>query len=409
MLSEMKIGALRRAALEADPAKRLRPGTYLDGDGLYLQATVNKAGGFTFSWLYRFQLSGRRREMGLGSLVDVGPKKAREEAAKARVLVLSGIDPINQRNARREAERPAVPATKPTFKQVALEFIATHQHGWRNAKHAQQWENTLTTYAFPVIGNKPVDLVDDDDVLAILKPMWTTKTETATRVRSRIEQVLDAARAEKLRTGENPARWRGHLALLLPKPRKVTPVVHHPALPFAAMPLLMARLRERMGISALCLEWVILTACRSGEALGARWDEVDLDRGVWTIPASRMKANREHRVPLSFDAMVLLTRADDVRQNEYIFPGVRDGRPMSNMALNMLLRELHPGITVHGFRSSFRDWAAERTTYPNEMAEMALAHTIGNAAEAAYRRGDMVERRRAMMDEWAEWCEGKTR
>jgi integrase len=241
-------------------------------------------------------------------------------------------------------------------------------------------------------------------VLEILKPIWLSRTETATRVRSRIEAVLDAARATKLRKGDNPARWKGHLALLLPKPRKVTPVKHHPALHFNDVSVFMRDLQTHTGMSALCLQLLILTAVRSGEGLKATWSEFDRPSGTWTIPAVRTKTGKEHRVPLSAAAVSLIEKAAALRQNEFVFPGVQSGKPMSDMALTMLVRGMQPGITVHGFRSTFRDWAAEKTSYANELAEMALGHAIGYAVEAAYRRGDMFERRRQMMEDWARWC-----
>lgn len=391
MLSELKI-------------KHASAGMHLDGDGLYLQVT--KAG--AKSWLFRFQMNRRRREMGLGSLSAVPAKDARRIAAQMRALVAVGVDPIEERRrlAAEEAERKAqVAANAVTFRKVAQEYIEANRPGWRNAKHAQQWQNTLTTYAYPVIGDVPVALVTDAMVLEVLTPIWTTKTETAKRLLGRIENIMDAAKARKLRSGENPARWRGHLDKLLPNPSKVATVKHHPALPYEQMRQFMPELRAVDGASALALEFLILTAARSGEVLKATWHEIDEQAGTWTIPGARMKAGKAHRVPLSDAAVAVLERAKATRQNEYIFPSVRKGGPMSDMSLTMLLRRLHPGITAHGFRSSFRDWAAEQTLYPGEMAEMALAHVVGNKVEAAYRRGDMFERRRQMMQDWANWCE----
>lgn len=392
--------------LEIDNA---RVGMHADGQGLYLQVTAAAAAGearLRKSWIYRYQLAGRRREMGLGSLGDVPAKTARDLAHDARRLVGSGLDPLEQRRReqRAAATEAAIAAGRPTFRQAAQQHIDSHEASWRNAKHAQQWRNTLATYAYPVIGNTPVDEVDDAMVLAILEPIWSTRTETATRVRSRIEIVLDAAAARKLRSPLNPARWKGHLERLLPKPRKVTPVKHHPALPIAEAPTFVSRLREHTGISALCLELVVLTAVRSGEALRAEWVEFDRAARVWTVPASRTKTGREHRVPLSGAAVALLDRAAQLREGDFVFPGVQSGRPMSDMALTMLLRGMRPGITVHGFRSTFRDWVAEKTSYANELAEMALGHAVGDAVEAAYRRGDMFERRRQLMADWASWC-----
>lgn len=400
MLTELKI-------------KNAKEGYFLDGDGLYLQ--VSKSG--AKSWIYRYQLNGRRREMGLGSLADVSAKDARRRAAEARSMVLDKIDPVEHR--KQQAIVAAEIASKAkagavTFKDAAIEYIKDNRGGWKNAKHAAQWENTLATYAYPVIGEKPVGEVDTDLVLEVLKPIWGTRTETAKRLRGRIERVLSFAKVKKYRDGEyNPAAWRGHLAVVLPSPSSVRPHKHHPALPYDEMSEFMGKLRGHEGVSVLCLEFVILTACRSGEALKAKWDEVDMEKGVWVIGASRMKARKEHRVPLSAAALAVLEKAKKMRHTDYVFPGVRSGKPMSDMSLTMLLRRLQESsntrakITVHGFRSAFRDWAAEVTHYPGEMAEMALAHVVGNKVEAAYRRGDMFEKRREMMADWAAWCEPK--
>lgn len=390
MLSELKIKAAKQ-------------GMHSDGGGLYLQVTAAADGALRKSWLYRFQLRGRRREMGLGALADVPARVARQRHAEARALALAGADPIERRDAARAVAVEEAPA-RATFAAVALDYIDRHRASWSNAKHAAQWESTLRTYAFPTLGDRPVDEVSDADVRQVLDPIWLSKTETAQRLRSRIELVLDAARADGHRAGENPVRWRGHLDKLLPPPRKVAPTQHHPALPFSQAPVFMRTLAQHIGASALCLRWAILTACRSGEALGARWAEIDIDRALWTIPGARTKTRREHRVPLSIDAMAVLVEADSIRQNEFVFPGVRSGARMSDMALTMLLRDVQPGITAHGFRSTFRDWAAETTSYPSEMCEMALGHTVGNAVERAYRRQDMLDRRRALMDDWAAYC-----
>lgn len=394
MLTELKI-------------KHAKPGYWLDSDGLYLQ--VGESG--AKSWIYRFQLNGKRREMGLGSLSDVGAKDARRRAAEARARVHNKIDPLEHRRQQAVAAfelAARVAAGAVTFRTVSLEYIEANRAGWKNAKHASQWENTLTTYAYPVIGEKPVGEVDTALVLEVLNPIWLTKTETAKRLRGRIEQILSYARVKGYRQGENPAAWRGHLDNVLPQPGKIAPHKHHPALPYDQMgEFMMGKLRTHEGVSVMCLEFVILTACRSGEALKAKWEEIDEEKGVWVIPADRMKARKEHRVPLSDAALAVLEDAKKLRQGEYVFPGVRSGKPMSDMSLTMLLRRIHPGITVHGFRSAFRDWAAEITHYPGEMAEMALAHVVGNKVEAAYRRGDMFDKRRQMMADWAAWCEPK--
>lgn len=389
--------------------KAARPGMHSDGNGLYLQVSgrqgFESAVRFSKSWIFRFQQNGRRREMGLGSLADVSAKTARLLVMDAHRLIIDGIDPLERRHELAAQAEHKEPVSKPvTFKDAALDYIDRHRAGWRNAKHQQQWENTLKTYAFPTMGEIPVAEIDDELVLEVLRPIWYARTETATRVRSRIETVLDAARASKLRTGDNPARWKGHLSLLLPKPRKVTPVKHHPALPFNEAPSFMAELRTHAGMSPLCLQLVVLTAVRSGEALAARWDEFDRSSETWSIPARRTKTGKEHRIPLSVAAVTVVEQAAALRQNEFVFPGVQSEKPMSDMALTMLVRGMRPGITVHGFRSTFRDWVAEKTSYANELAEMALGHAIGDAVEAAYRRGDMFERRRQLMDDWAIWC-----
>jgi integrase len=406
-------------ALKAKQIEHAGEGMHADGQGLYLRVQASGARG----WIFRFQLNGKRREMGLGTLSEKSAPEARTAAGELRAVLRQGLDPIEER--RRKAEQAAAQAAQVaagavTFRTVAQDYMAAHRAGWANAKHAAQWESTLTTYAYPVIGDKPVGEVGTDDVLAILRPIWTTKTETASRVRSRIELVLSSARARKLRSGENPAVWRGHLDALLPKPGKVATVRHHPALPYAKLPGFMADLREVPGAGARALELAILTAARSGEVRLASWQEIDTEAAVWTVPAARMKAKREHRVPLSGAALALIQSQPRIEGCAYVFPG-RDGKaPVSDMTLTAVIRRLNerPGfepwvdgrtgaqVVPHGFRSTFRDWAAEATQYPGEMAEMALAHVVGDKVEAAYRRGDMFERRREMMTAWATWCLG---
>lgn len=377
------------------------PGYHADGGGLYLRV---KPGG-TKSWTFRYMLEGRRRDAGLGAYPAVGLAKARVTAEESRRLLAGGIDPIEQKTVQRAAERAAA-AKEITFKECAREYVDAHEAGWRNAKHRQQWRNTLATYVYPVFGAKAVEEVGTDDVLTVLQPMWTEKPETAGRVRGRIEAVLDWAKARDYRSGENPARWRGHLKLMFPAKTKVRKVVHHPALPYAEVGDLMVELREQTAIGARALEFLVLTAVRTAEALGARWDEIDMDAKMWVIPAERMKGGREHRVPLASRTIILLKEMAEIQQNEYVFPGMKPGRPLSNMTLTMLLRRTgHSDITVHGFRSTFRDWAAETTHYPNHIVEMALAHTIGSGVEAAYRRGDLFEKRRKLMYAWAAFCE----
>jgi integrase len=333
--------------------------------------------------------------MGLGSAVDVSLAQAREKAADARRLVKAGKDPI----AARHAERTAA---VPTFGEMADQLVASIEHGFRNAKHRYQWRQTLTQYAKP-LRPKPVDAITTEDVLECLKPIWTTKAETASRLRGRIERVLDAAAARGLRSRDNPARWRGHLSALLPKRQRLTRG-HHAAMPFGDVPEFVYRLRDMDGIGARALEFTILTAARTGEVIDARWSEFDLEGKVWIIPAARMKAGKEHRVPLTERVLEILAGIAAVRTGEFVFPGSRHGRPLSNMAMRMTARRAGIKQTVHGFRSAFRDWAGERTNFPREIAEAALAHVVGDATERAYRRGDALEKRRELMGAWSAFC-----
>ncbi|WP_455921521.1 tyrosine-type recombinase/integrase [Pseudomonas putida] len=390
------------------------PGMTNDGDGLYLK--LGRGG--RISWIFRYRLAGKSRDMGLGGYPEVGLAAAREKAADARRLSKSGVDPLVRRDEElekqrleREAERlarDAAQAKAATFKEVALGYIADHKPGWKNAKHAQQWLNTLTTYAFEEIGNLPTQEVGIQHVLKILKPIWTVIPETASRVRNRIELVLDAAKAMGLREGENPARWRGHLDKLLPPRAKVRAVKHHAALAWTDLPAFMEPLEKAEDLSAKALRFTILTACRTSEVLGSTWAEIDLASKVWTIPASRMKAGKEHRVPLSTAVIDLLSALPHVEGNDHLFAGARKKRPLSNMAMLMALRRMQQApLTMHGFRSTFRDWASEVTHFPREVCEQALAHTVQNAVEAAYRRGDLFEKRRIMMEEWARYATGQ--
>jgi integrase len=292
-----------------------------------------------------------------------------------------------------------------TFKACAVAYIEAHRAEWKNSKHAQQWENTLTTYAYPVFGDLPVSSVDDALILKVLMPIWESKTSTAARLRGRIEQVLDWATFGKFRHGENPARWKGHLDNSLAKPSKVSKVKHFAALPYAEIGPFMAELRKREGLGARGLEFAILTAARSGEVRGATWDEIDLTNRLWIIPAARIKGQKEHRVPLADAAVELLQALPRVAGEALVFPSSKAGRPLSDMTLTAVLKRMDRGdLTAHGFRSTFRDWAAESTNYPSDMAEMALAHAIGDKVEAAYRRGDMLKKRFRMMNEWAKFC-----
>ncbi|MEE9588856.1 MAG: integrase arm-type DNA-binding domain-containing protein, partial [Hyphomicrobiaceae bacterium] len=387
-LTAVKVSSLRKS------------GYYSDGGGLYLR--VKPSG--SKSWVYRFMLAGRRRDAGLGRYPSVGLARAREKAEESRRLVVGGIDPIEQRAAQRETERLEA-ARAITFEECAKAYIESHEAGWRNPKHRQQWRNTLSAYVFPTMGSQSVSAIDTDMVLAVLSPIWTTKPETASRVRGRIEAILDWARVRGYRDGENPARWRGCLKHLLPAKSKVHTVEHHAALPYVEIGQLMAELREQTSDSAKALQFLVLTATRTGETLGARWDEIDLLTKLWVIPAERMKGGTTHRVPLSPRAIAIIKEMAEIRQSDFVFAGAKQGRPLSSMALAMLLRRMgHGDITVHGLRSSFRDWAAETTNFPNHVVEMALAHAVGDKVEAAYRRGDMFDKRKRLMDVWATFC-----
>ena len=345
--------------------------------------------------------------MGLGPLALFGLQEARAKALDARRKRHEGIDPIEARRAERARQR--LDAAKAiTFGEVAALYIAAHRAGWRNDKHAAQWETTLKTHAAPIV-SLPVQAVDTALVVKVLEPLWTTRPETASRLRGRIESILDFAKVREFRDGENPARWRGHLAKLLPSRSKVRDVKHHAALSYAELPAFLASLRAQEGIAARALEFAILTAARTGEVIGARWSEIDLLDKTWTVPAARMKAHREHRVPLSARALVILGEMQAARQSSaddaFVFPGRKRGLALSNMAFLMLLRRMKRGdLTAHGFRATFKTWASERTSFQNEIAEAALAHVIGDKVEQAYRRGDMFDKRRRLMDAWAKFC-----
>jgi integrase len=379
-----------------------------DGYGLWLQVSSFN----TKSWLLRFRLDGKDDSMGLGPLNTTSLAKARERAQKARDLLAEGINPREARDAERRQKR--VEAAKAmTFKDCADAYVAANRGGWKNDKHAAQWGATFNEtkrgkHVFPaataVINDLPVSAIDTGLVRKVLEPIWYETPETASRVRGRIERVLAWATVAEYRTGDNPARWTGHLKELLPPKTKVAAVVHHDAVPYRDMSAFMAALRAKKGASARALEFAILTAARTGEAIGAKWAEIDLDAKLWTIPAGRMKAAREHRVPLSDRVLAILETLPG--EGEYVFAGARESKPLSNMALLELMRGMRgKGATVHGFRSTFRDWAAEQTSYPHEMCEIALAHAVGNKVEAAYRRGDMMEKRRRLMADWAAYCE----
>ena len=371
-----------------------KTGKYCDGHNLYL--IVSPTG--TRKWMLRFSWRGKAREMGLGTPASVPLATAREKAAHARRMIAQGIDPIHERKRT---------SGVPTFAELADQVRESLSKGFRSAKHRAQWKTTLATYA-AALSDKPVDTILTDDVLAVLTPIWTTKPETASRLRGRIEKILAAAKAKGYRQGENPAQWRGHLDNLLPKPSKLTRG-HHAAMPYDHVATFVARLRERDSLAARALELTILTAARSGEVLAARWSEFDLDEKIWTVPANRMKAGREHRVPLSERAMTILKQLEEIKIGEigdFVFPGQRKNKPLWKSAMSETLRQMKAErATVHGFRSSFRDWAGNETHFPREVVETALAHVIGDKAEQAYRRSDALEKRRELMQAWANYCD----
>jgi len=393
------------AKLTARQCSSLPPGKHNDGNGLWL--VVTQAG--SRKWVLRLTIDGKRRELGLGNLKITSLKDARHKADEARSQAAQGIDPV--------AARRQVAAKVPTFTQAAASYIRSHRRSWHNRKHARQWPRSLKTHACPIIGSKPVDAIGTEDMLAVLTPIWQTKTETASRVQGRIEAILDYAAVLQWRDASNPARWRGHLQRLLPSPAKVKKqrnggtARHHPALPYHQVPGFVAELRTLDSISAMALEFAILTAARTSEVLLATWTEVDQEAAVWTVPAQRMKARREHRVPLTRAALAVLARVPRIAGNDHIFPGARHGRPLSNMALLSVMRHMGYGAggergeaVPHGFRSSFRDWCGEVATFPPNVAEAALAHVISDKTQAAYARGDLFVKRRRLMEDWADWC-----
>jgi integrase len=388
--------------LSAAKVKTAKAGMWCDGGGLYLQCTSG-ADGVRKSWIFRYATKGRERQMGLGPLDTVSLAEAREKAAECRRLRAQGIDPIAHRNA--ERMRAALDAAKAmTFDQCRDEYIKAKGPGWRSVKHRGQWQSTLETYCTPIFGEIAVQEIDVGLILKVLEPIWATKPETASRLRGRIEAILDWARVRGLRTGENPARWRGHLDHLLPAPHKVRKVMHHAALDYRKIGAFMVDLRAREGVSARALEFAILTAARTNEVLGAKWSEIDEHERVWIVPAERMKGGKDHRVPLSKAAWAIIEQMKPLRQNDYVFPGDRRAM-LSNMALLMTLRRMkRADLTAHGFRSTFRTWAAERTNFAREVIETALSHVVGNKVEAAYQRGDLFDKRRRLMSAWTDFC-----
>lgn len=381
-------------------AKAMPPGYHPDGAGLYLQVSPSGAK----SWVFRYMRQGKQREMGLGSYQGVTLAQARQKASDARTILASHEDPLDLRQKALTKSRLSA-ATARSFESCATEFIASQRAGWKSEKHGTQWLSTLKTYAFPIIGPLPVSAIDTGLVLQVLEPIWTTKTETANRVRGRIESVLSWATARGFRSGDNPARWRGHLDAALPSPKKVKKVVHFPALPYSEIRAFMTELGKGESQSRLALQLLILTACRTSELIGARWGEIDFEKATWTIPGERMKAGIEHRVPLSTQALAIFNQLAGKRLGDFVFPGQRNRKTMSNMAMLELLKGMGRGdITAHGFRSTFRDWAAEETNFPNHVVEMALAHTIGDKTEAAYRRGELFSKRAKLMQAWADFA-----
>ncbi len=389
-------------ALEVN--RLVEPGHHAVGgvSGLYLY--VSDSG--SRAWVLRTMVGTKRRHMGLGGFPDVPLAQAREKARRARDEVEQGIDPIAQRKAS-ISQLQARQATEKTFQQAAEGYLLAHSDTWKNAKHRAQWEATLKTYAYPPMGDLLVRDVGQEQVMAALEPIWKTKNETASRLRGRIESVLDWATVRKYRSGENPARWKGHLDMLLAAPSKVKKVTHHRALPIDKMPEFMGLLNKRDGTAAKALQFTILCAARSGEVRGAKWSELDLDEGIWTIPAERMKGGKLHRVPLSKSAIRILTNLPRFEDVDLVFPAPRGGQ-MSDMSMTAVMRRMEVPAVPHGFRSTFRDWARERTNFPRDLAEQALAHALDNKVEAAYRRGDALNKRREMMTAWSDFCEQKS-
>jgi integrase len=388
----------RLSALKVARAKQ--PGMYADGGGLYLRV----AEGGSKQWVFRYAAGTRDRDMGLGPVHTLTLPEAREKAREARLLRLEGIDPIEAKRARIAALR-AADARAMTFKQCAEGFIKDNEASWTSARHRQEWVGSLVRLVYPTLGSLLVAAIDTPLVLKVLKPIWEKTPETASRVRGRIDNVLGWATVHHYRAGDNPARWGGLLEHALPARSKIAKVEHHAALPYAEIGAFVAKLRGDSCVAAACLQFITLTAARLDEARSSTWDEIDLANRIWVVPARRMKADKEHRVPLSDGTVAILEQMQVIRQSDYVFPGRLEGRPIGDNTIWRLAKEAAGSdITIHGLRSSFRDWAAERTSFPREVAEMALAHAIPDAVEAAYRRGDLFEKRRKLMDAWAAYC-----
>ena len=396
------VRALHRLSnLKVERAKE--PGLYADGGGLYLRV----AEGGSKQWVYRYTTNGHNRDMGLGPLRLLTLAEARERARAAGKLRLDNIDPIAHKRAQRGAALVAA-AGAMTFKQCAEGYIRDNEKKWTHPKHRKDWERTLVRFVFPTLGNLPVASIDTPLVLQVIKPIWEKRPETASRVRGRIEAVLGWATVHHYRTGDNPARWRQHLEHALPSRQEIDPVEHHPAMPYTQVAGFVQALRKDTSVAARALELLTLTGTRLSETLDATWREIDLDACTWTIAAARMKTGKDHTVPLSTAAIAVLKAMHAVRQSDFVFPGFKRGQPIRGDALRKLIKRLAgDDVTVHGMRSAFRDWAAERTNFPREVAEMVLAHAIPDAVEAAYRRGDLFEKRRRLMDAWAAFCEAR--
>ncbi|MCL2469541.1 MAG: integrase arm-type DNA-binding domain-containing protein [Alphaproteobacteria bacterium] len=391
LLTALKVANLKQKGLRRD------------GAGLYLRVK-NNGGKF---WVFRFMFQGKAHEMGLGSLQTISLADARLRAAACRKLIAEGKDPLAERDTAK-AQAALAKAKEKTFKDCAEAYIEAHKAGWKNAKHAAQWSSTLESFAYPVLGNLPAQAIDLALVLQVIEPLWSIKTETANRLRGRIEAILDYAATRGYRAKENPARWKGNLDNVLPAKAKVQRVQHQPALPYSEIGDFMLALAAQEGTASKALTFVILTASRTSEAIGATWNEIDLKKRIWTIPANRIKAGREHRVPLSQAALDLLLSMQEEgshKKGGYVFTSQRKDKPLSNMAMLALLKRMkRTDITVHGFRSTFRDWAAEQTNFPREVAEAALAHAVSDKVEAAYRRSDLFDKRRQLMEAWARYC-----
>lgn len=378
-------------------SKGLKPGLHADGGNLFLQVTASGAR----SWVFRFKRNGKARDMGLGSLTAVSLAEARQKAEAGRKVLEAGRDPIEEK-ARQRSQDALERANGKTFKEAAAEYIAAHEATWRNSKHRQQWSNTIESYVNPLLGDLAVADIGPADVRAVIEPLWRTKGETARRLLGRIRAIIDAARADDDVAWSNPAHWARHKSKLGPRPQKT---VHHPALPWKQVPAFLARLRAREGITAQALEFTILTAVRTNETIGATFDEFDLANRTWVIPPGRMKADAEHRVPLCGRAVAIVKDMQKHRLNAFVFPGMKRDSGLSDMAMLMMLRDLHAGITVHGFRSSFRDWAGEMTNHPHDVCEAALGHIRERKVHGAYQRGDLFQKRRKLMEDWARFCE----